>query len=357
MRLFGRNDGFLAASLIVSVFILFHEPMHAIAGTAHQIEAVYHVDLLESLVMLASVFVFHQFRKRQEAREEARVSAEAAERAQARSLELERLVNLSRGLASVSDFMGISHVMARFLPQFTHERPGWLLICPQGCWDVLLRDPGDRRRSDQLEEVSERAVRGKTGGDEDGVGIEIDDLIVFPMLTGPKPIGTLLVRNKPALSEDERRAIGAVAAMAAPAIKTVQTLVETRETSVRDALTGCSNRAFAMDAITAELKRSRRRTSPLSLVMFDVDKFKHINDEYGHLAGDQLLSEIGARVDRVLRTSDIKCRYGGDEFLMVLPDTPEAGARRVAEAIRDEIGNIVLSVGRDSIRVRSAPAS
>ncbi len=171
------------------------------------------------------------------------------------------------------------------------------------------------------------------------------------MLTGAKPIGTLLVRNHPALSAEERRAIGAVAAVAAPAIRTVQTLVETRETSVRDALTGCSNRAFAMEALNTELKRSRRRASPLSVVMFDVDKFKRINDEYGHLAGDQLLAEIGARLGDVLRTSDVKCRYGGDEFLMVLPDTPESGARRVAESIREEIGQIALSVGKETVRV------
>lgn len=351
MRLFGRNDSFLAGALIVGVFILFHEPLRAISGTARQIEAVYHVDLFESLAVLASVFVFHQFRKRQEARAEAQAAANEARQARSRSLELERLVSLSRGLAGVSDFTGISHVMTRFLPQFTGDRPSWLLICPQGCWDVLLRDPIERRRSDQLEDVSDRALRTKSIEHDDALGIEIEDLIAFPMLTGTKPIGMLLVRSRPALSGEERRAMGAVAAVAAPAIKTVQTLIETRETSVRDALTGCSNRAFAIDALNTELKRSRRRTSPLSVVMFDVDRFKHINDEYGHLAGDQLLAEIGARLGGVLRTSDLKCRYGGDEFLMVLPDTPESGARRVAESIREEIGNISLSIGGETVRV------
>jgi diguanylate cyclase (GGDEF)-like protein len=351
MRLFGRNDSFLAAALIVGVFILFHEPLRAISGAAHQIELEYHVDLFESLAVLGSVFVFHLYRKREEARSEAGAAAAEAQQVRLRSLELERLVSLSRGLAGVGDFTGISHVMARFLPQFTVDRASWLMICPHGCWDVLLRDPIDRRGSDELEDVSDRALRTKTPDQEDAFGIEIDDLVAFPMLTGAKPIGTLLVRNRPALSAEERRAIGAVAAVAAPAIRTVQTLVETRETSVRDALTGCSNRAFAMETLNAELKRSRRRSSPLSVVMFDVDEFKQVNDEYGHLTGDQLLAEIGVRLGDVLRTSDVKCRYGGDEFLMVLPDTPESGARRVAESIREEIGQIALSVGKETVRV------
>jgi diguanylate cyclase (GGDEF)-like protein len=350
MRLFGRNDGFLAAALVVGVFLLFHEPLRTVATAAHQIEAEYHVDLFEPLAVLASVFMFHQVRKRQEAGAEARAAAAEAEQARARSLELERLMNLSRGLAGVSDFTGISHVMARLLPQFAADRATWLMICPHACWDVLLRDPSDGRRADQLEDISDRALRTRRTEREDAFGIDIEDVVAFPMLAGATPIGVLLVRNNPWLTEDDRRTLAAVAAMASSAIKTVQILVETRETSVRDALTGCSNRAFTIDALNVEIKRSRRRTSPLSVVMFDVDEFKQINDQHGHLAGDQLLAEIGARLGNVLRTSDVKCRYGGDEFLVVLPDTPESGARRVAESIREEIGNIVLTVAGAAVR-------
>ena len=73
---------------------------------------------------------------------------------------------------------------------------------------------------------------------------------------------------------------------------------------------------------------------PLSLIMFDIDRFKRVNDRHGHLAGDAVLAALGQRMIDVLRNSDIKCRYGGDEFFMLLPDTPLAGAERVADGLR-----------------------
>jgi two-component system cell cycle response regulator len=71
--------------------------------------------------------------------------------------------------------------------------------------------------------------------------------------------------------------------------------------------------------------------------MFDLDHFKAINDNHGHLSGDAVLAAIGARMRAVLRGSDMKCRYGGEEFLVLLPDTPIGGARRVAENLRRDI--------------------
>jgi diguanylate cyclase (GGDEF)-like protein len=86
--------------------------------------------------------------------------------------------------------------------------------------------------------------------------------------------------------------------------------------------------------------------------MFDVDNFKRVNDGCGHLAGDHLLAEVGRRLGEVLRTSDIKCRYGGDEFLVILPDTPAAGARQVAESIRQALGSIALQFAETTIGVK-----
>jgi diguanylate cyclase (GGDEF)-like protein len=71
--------------------------------------------------------------------------------------------------------------------------------------------------------------------------------------------------------------------------------------------------------------------------MFDIDHFKRINDRFGHLCGDAVLAHVGQRMKAVLRSSDTKCRYGGEEFLVLLPDTPMAGARRVAEMLRKDL--------------------
>jgi diguanylate cyclase (GGDEF)-like protein len=131
----------------------------------------------------------------------------------------------------------------------------------------------------------------------------------------------------------------------------MQTLIETRENSLRDALTGCFNRAHAIETLKAELRRAQRARTPLSMIMFDVDKFKTVNDTYGHLAGDQLLAEVGKRLGELLRTSDVKCRYGGDEFLLILPDTPAAGSRQLAESLRREMSHIALPTAEGELTV------
>jgi two-component system, cell cycle response regulator len=109
------------------------------------------------------------------------------------------------------------------------------------------------------------------------------------------------------------------------------------ENSVRDELTGCFNRRHALEVVDAELRRARRSQMPLSMVMFDLDYFKRVNDRFGHLAGDAVLASVGARMKAVLRGSDLKCRYGGEEFLILLPDTPVNGALHVAETLRREL--------------------
>jgi diguanylate cyclase (GGDEF)-like protein len=93
----------------------------------------------------------------------------------------------------------------------------------------------------------------------------------------------------------------------------------------------------ALEVLDAELRRARRSRLPLSLVMFDLDNFKGINDRHGHLCGDAVLAAVGATMKTELRGSDLKCRYGGDEFMVILPDTPLVGAKQVSENIRRAI--------------------
>lgn len=118
---------------------------------------------------------------------------------------------------------------------------------------------------------------------------------------------------------------------------------ETRDHSVRDRLTGCFNREHCLETLDGELRRAKRSNRPLSIVMFDIDHFKTINDELGHLRGDEILRAVGAQLTRVLRSTDISCRYGGDEFLIILPDTHLPGAERVAETLRREIATLAIA--------------
>jgi diguanylate cyclase (GGDEF)-like protein len=351
VRLLGRNLTSLVVALAVGTLLVFQQPLRFVFDAAGEIERRYHLDLAQALVVLAVVFVFHQYRKRHEAKAEAVAATAEARLARSRSQELERLVGLSRALASVTDFTGFSQTLGRYLPKFTNDRATWLMICQQGSWDVLVRDADDRRTTEQLEMVAGRVLEAERGQIAHPEGHRVDDLACFPMMVGTQPFGMIHVRNTPDLSFDDCKALEAVAAMAGIGVRNVQTLIEIRDNSVRDGLTGCFNRAHAVETLNMELQRARRAGRPLSVVMFDLDEFKQVNDTYGHLTGDLLLAEVGQRLNKVLRTSDIKCRYGGDEFIVILPETPAAGSRQVAESIRVALSDIVVGSMAASVRV------
>ena len=351
MRLISRNDTSLVAALIIGALVLFQQPLRFVFDAAEEIERQYHLDLTQGLGVLAVVFVFHMYRKRVEAKTEAAAATIETQQARLRSQELEQLVGLSRALASVTDFTGLSQVFSRYLPTFANEQAISLLISRQGCWDVLLRDEGEHRTAEQLEAVADLALVADAGRDAHRENLRVGDVLCFPLMIGARPVGIIQVHDVPALSPGDCRALEAAASMAAIAIRNVQSLLETRENSVRDGLTGCFNRAHALETLNAELRRARRGPIPLSLVMFDIDDFKRVNDSYGHVTGDNMLAEVGRRLADVLRTSDLKCRYGGDEFLVILPDTPAAGARHVAESIRDAMSHIAVTIGDASVAV------
>lgn len=114
------------------------------------------------------------------------------------------------------------------------------------------------------------------------------------------------------------------------------------------------NRAHAIEVVAAELMRARRSHLPVSLIMFDLDGFKSINDRHGHLCGDMVLAEVGAKMRASLRSSDLKCRYGGEEFLILLPETPIEGAHRAAETLRREFSELEIRWNGRTIGVTSS---
>jgi diguanylate cyclase (GGDEF)-like protein/PAS domain S-box-containing protein len=104
--------------------------------------------------------------------------------------------------------------------------------------------------------------------------------------------------------------------------------------SVTDELTGLYNQRHFYKVLAKELNRAKRYGRPLSLICFDLDNFKKINDSLGHLEGDRILKTIGGLLDKALRLSDVGVRYGGDEFMVILPDTDIEAAAKTAERIR-----------------------
>jgi diguanylate cyclase (GGDEF)-like protein len=109
-----------------------------------------------------------------------------------------------------------------------------------------------------------------------------------------------------------------------------------------DMLTGLHNRRFFQDQSAREIELSKRHHRSMSVIMLDVDHFKKFNDTYGHAVGDEVLKVVGRVLPQMVRASDIPCRFGGEEFVVLCPDTDAPGAARVAERIREAIGKVEL---------------
>ncbi len=122
-----------------------------------------------------------------------------------------------------------------------------------------------------------------------------------------------------------------------------------REQTIRDPLTGLFNRRYLDESLPRELARARRENTPLSVVMLDIDHFKRLNDGYGHLAGDAVIRRLGALISKGARGGDLPCRYGGEEFLLVLPNMGIEAAVARAEQWRESFQQLSMQIGGESV--------
>ncbi len=123
-----------------------------------------------------------------------------------------------------------------------------------------------------------------------------------------------------------------------------------REQANRDPLTGLYNRRYLDSTLERELARCKRGGTPLALILIDIDHFKQVNDTYGHQAGDEVLLRLAAMLASMARAGDVACRYGGEEFLLLMPTMPLASARERAEALRAAFADMEVSFGAFKLR-------
>ena len=164
--------------------------------------------------------------------------------------------------------------------------------------------------------------------------------------------------------EDVRR-LEELAERVAPAIENARRFREARQLADLDSLTGLHNRRYFYETLAREVDRAQRYQRLLSLVIVDVDGFKEINDRIGHLAGDAVLAEIADRIRQVVRSADIPCRVGGDEFAVIVPEAEVGQARQLVGRIQQAVssqpiaraGRVRVSAGVADLQPNDSPTT
>ena len=134
-------------------------------------------------------------------------------------------------------------------------------------------------------------------------------------------------------------------------IKNLVLFDRVKSMAIRDALTGLYNYGYFKEALHYEVEKSRRYKTPLSLLFLDIDDFKRVNDTLGHLKGDKIMRQVGAILKKGIRQADLLCRYGGDEFVMLLSQTPPDQAMVLAERLRQRIAQSPMNPLEQGLKV------
>jgi diguanylate cyclase (GGDEF)-like protein len=206
------------------------------------------------------------------------------------------------------------------------------LLRPRSCMAVRFSRPYDRRHP----------------GDDGLARCEIcGELAVAsacePLLVSGQVIGSVLVASPKPISSERRLRLSESVAQAAPIIANHRNLAVAETHALSDPLTGLANRRLADETLKRMASFASRSKASLAAVMIDIDHFKRLNDVHGHESGDQALALVAQIISASIRESDFAARFGGEEFLVLLPDTGRGAALLVAEKLRAEIGRAELT--------------
>ena len=250
---------------------------------------------------------------------------------------------------------------------------------------VSIRDGADKpivaTMGLSTEEAQRQVISGPPNGHEARAisiayryppGLEGADVIhsglAVPVRGGADAIGFVAVYSRSPshrFEEETIRELEELATRAGPAIENARRFREARQLADLDALTGLHNRRYFHETLAREVARAHRYGRQLALIVFDLDGFKAINDRIGHLAGDAVLAEIAERVRDVVRSADIPCRVGGDEFAVILPESTASDAdllyRRLQGTVSSrpvgQAGRLSLSAGVAELQADDDPTA
>lgn len=180
--------------------------------------------------------------------------------------------------------------------------------------------------------------------------LEIDigsKIMIYPLWTSIGAVGLLGIMFSPdSMDENDNRNLQIYINFAAIALANAKIVSRLEKEAETDFLTGFFNKRTIRNILISELERAVRYRLPLAVIFLDIDDFKAYNDTFGHVAGDVMVQKTAEIIKNSIRTVDIAGRFGGEEFVIILPGTDEEGAIAVAERIRRAIYNILFLIGK-----------
>ena len=245
-----------------------------------------------------------------------------------------------RRLGSSESFDRLADLLSQFVSQVTTYR--WIAVVRRSPLRLAVHTNASARERSVQEARQALELPDSTPvvliEDDDAVADpEGPPAMMEPVHFGENAIGTFALAPRAPEHRNDRMLVTTVARELGGALRMATLVEESRWMATTDALTGLLNRRAFLESTGREVARTRRYNDKLSVVLLDVDHFKQINDRRGHAAGDVVLSTLGKLLSGAVRTCDIVARWGGEEFVIVLPSTPLEGAEEVAERIRGQL--------------------
>ena len=253
-------------------------------------------------------------------------------------MELEDLLN--RVCAVIQHAFQVPHVSL-----FLREESELVLRAHQGkltpCFPSSRRFPVTQPPWSQVIEASGTVIENDLNARPDCLRLfmECSSRLSIPLISFGQTLGVLTLHSseRDAFRESELQSLESVADICANSIQNAHFVERVKQLAYLDGLTGIFNRRFFELRIMEEIERARRYGSGMAVIMVDIDQFKCLNDEFGHLLGDEVLRQVSSLFHRQLRKIDVVCRYGGEEFAILLTQTNAQQAMTIAEKLRRTI--------------------
>jgi diguanylate cyclase (GGDEF)-like protein len=237
----------------------------------------------------------------------------------------ERVVQFAQDLVAATSTEKFRNVITSHLPTMLGTRRVWIASRSRHGRQVVVPERADGTAADNLL-------------DDDG-----REWTTFALRVDGESVGVLGIETSGGVTPRVRRLIRQIAPMIAQAMTTAHSVEALRESSLVDLMTGLATRQEGMTRLESEIKRAQRGGTSMAVLMLDLDQFKSINDRFGHAVGDAMLAVVGRTIMRTLRASDIRVRWGGEEFLIVLPETDLPRAQVVASGLLREISSATVT--------------